>query len=476
MNKSFDEYINDQMESVVIPALEDFIRLDNQSRSYVKDTKQNLEMQKKAIAKAKEFADSMKLENYKFHNFQEDERTPVAMAIFEASENYKDKTKGPIMMYGHLDKQPPLTEKWSEGLSPYNPVIKDKKLYGRGGVDDGYAFFCCILLMKAYQEFKIPYSKTILYFETDEESGSADLDYYLKKHLDLVGTPRLVVCLDSGTYDYKHFCLTSALRGVINFELSLDFTDVSYDSALFNNIVKDNYLILRDALRKMYEDYNKGVLLDKFQVKIPKENMDQCKQFVKSLGGKVDFALPLLEGVEVMGDDALEQVLNNVWRSTLTVLGQDKIPVLDKARNIIRKSTVLKISMRLPPTKVPEEMISEVKKFFSETSFKNDAKLKVGNFLQGEGFVCPFRKELTDLANKSAQKIFGEDLLFLGVGLSIPFMNVLQRMYPKSDFVISGMIGPHANIHAPDENYYIPYSKQLFRCLGDLISNYNKLY
>lgn len=51
-------------------------------------------------------------------------------------------------MYGHIDKQPPLTEGWKEGLHPYKPVIKDGKLYGRGSADDGYAFFSCVSIIK----------------------------------------------------------------------------------------------------------------------------------------------------------------------------------------------------------------------------------------------------------------------------------------------------------------------------------------
>ena len=51
------------------------------------------------------------------------------------------------MYYGHLDKQPPLNG-WEEGLGPYTPVIRDDKLYGRGGVDDGYSIFAAITSIK----------------------------------------------------------------------------------------------------------------------------------------------------------------------------------------------------------------------------------------------------------------------------------------------------------------------------------------
>jgi acetylornithine deacetylase/succinyl-diaminopimelate desuccinylase-like protein len=51
-------------------------------------------------------------------------------------------------MYGHFDKQPHMTG-WAEGLGPCLPVVKDNKLYGRGGADDGYSAFCAVLSVKA---------------------------------------------------------------------------------------------------------------------------------------------------------------------------------------------------------------------------------------------------------------------------------------------------------------------------------------
>lgn len=51
-------------------------------------------------------------------------------------------------MYGHIDKQPPLEEGWMDGTGPYSPKIIGEKLYGRGGADDGYAFFSCTAIIK----------------------------------------------------------------------------------------------------------------------------------------------------------------------------------------------------------------------------------------------------------------------------------------------------------------------------------------
>ena len=59
--------------------------------------------------------------------------------------------EGNILMYGHLDKQPEM-EGWDEGLGPWTPVLRDEKLYGRGGADDGYALFASVASINALKE------------------------------------------------------------------------------------------------------------------------------------------------------------------------------------------------------------------------------------------------------------------------------------------------------------------------------------
>ena len=56
-----------------------------------------------------------------------------------------------VLLYGHLDKQPEM-KGWSEGLGPWLPVLKDDKLYGRGGADDGYAIYACLAALRAMRE------------------------------------------------------------------------------------------------------------------------------------------------------------------------------------------------------------------------------------------------------------------------------------------------------------------------------------
>ena len=121
---------------------------------------------------------------------------------------------GTVLLYGHLDKQPPLGD-WSEGLGPWQAVIRDDRLYGRGSADDGYSGYAATTALEAVQGAGGEHARAVLLLETGEESGSPDLPAYLE-HLDgRLGEVSLVVCLDGGGGDYERLWLTSSLRGAV---------------------------------------------------------------------------------------------------------------------------------------------------------------------------------------------------------------------------------------------------------------------
>merc|ERR1712159_580243 len=99
------------------------------------------------------------------------------------------------MFYGHLDKMPHC-EGWGEGLGPCKPVIRDGRLYGRGGGDDGYYVFSTMLAVKNAQMQGVPHPRIAMVLETEEESGSPNLISLLNIAKDYIGKPDFLFCLD----------------------------------------------------------------------------------------------------------------------------------------------------------------------------------------------------------------------------------------------------------------------------------------
>lgn len=107
-------------------------------------------------------------------------------------------------------------EGWRDGLGPWEPVVVDGRLYGRGGADDGYAVYASVAAIEAVQAEGGRHARCIGLIECSEESGSPDLPAYVDHLADRIGSPTLVVCLDSFCGDYERLWTTTSLRGLLS--------------------------------------------------------------------------------------------------------------------------------------------------------------------------------------------------------------------------------------------------------------------
>ena len=129
-----------------------------------------------------------------------------------------------MLLYGHLDKQPEMVG-WAAGYGPWIPLLEGDKLYGRGGADDGYAMFGALSALLALREQGAPHAHCVVLIEACEESGSYDLPYYIDHLAQRIGSPALVVCLDSGCGNYDQLWMTTSLRGIASGTLAVQVLD-----------------------------------------------------------------------------------------------------------------------------------------------------------------------------------------------------------------------------------------------------------
>ena len=154
---------------------------------------------------------------------------------------------GTVLLYGHLDKQPPM-DGWQAGLGPWTPVLRDGKLYGRGAADDGYAVFAAVTAIEAFKAQGLPCARCVIVIEACEESGSFDLPYYIDALAERIGTPSLVVALDSGCGNYDQLWITCSLRGLIGGTLTVSTLTEGVHSGGASGIVPSTFRILRQIL------------------------------------------------------------------------------------------------------------------------------------------------------------------------------------------------------------------------------------
>lgn len=375
-----------------------------------------------------------------------------------------------VMLYGHLDKQPWM-EGWAEGLGPTDPVIRGEYLYGRGGADDGYSAFSCMLAIKNLQLQGAKVPRCALVLETEEESGSPNLLKLLDAAKDFIGTPDFCFCMDSGAFDYNQLWLTSSLRGINIVELTVEFGKSGYHSGEVGGIIPETFRLMRQLLDRI-DNSATGMVTDEFQVEIPQWAKDEAQFMANLSGAEMHSKYDYHEGCKPMDCDNLpEMYLNNTWRANMSITGASGLPDTSIAGNVVRASTSVKVSLRLPPSANPAE--TEAKLIEKLTANPpNNAKVTCKGGHSGQGWCMKAMEPWLNNAVKKAGSDFydGKDTGTYGMGGSIPFLAELDKMYPSTTILALGLIGPKANAHAPNECINLTYAKKLTKALSHLIA------
>ena len=420
----------------------------------------------KAIEHVKSWLAARRIEGAELDVVQLPGRSPVLLLDVPATPGGED--SGTVLLYGHLDKQPPLGG-WSDGLGPWQPVLRDDRLYGRGSADDGYSGYAATAALEAVRGCGGEHARAIVLLETGEESGSPDLPAYLDHLEQRLGDVTFVVCLDSGGNDYDRLWLTTSLRGLAQVCVTVTVLDTAQHSGLASGAVPSSFRVLRSLLDRIEDAATGEILLPELSVPIPRNRRHEAEQTVASAPGSIRGAFPLEPGVRPVSDDEVELLLNTSWRPTLSMIGADGFPTPDKAGNVLRTSSTLALSFRLPPTADAAEAVAAVERALS-TDVPYQARVELSDMEHAGGWNAP------DLApwlerglDAVSQDVFGAPWRGAGLGGSIPFMGLLGERYPDAQFLVTGALGPDSNAHVPDEWLHLPHARRVTAAVAHLL-------
>ena len=459
------EHVEQQWDSTIVTTLSDYIRIPNQSPDFDPEWASNGLMMK-AFKVLMAWLEKQPLKDAKWELVDEEKRTPFL--IVEVQPSPGDTTGKTALMYGHMDKQPPLLP-WAEGLHPYEPVLRDGKLYGRGGADDGYALCAAVTAVIGLQQQGIPHGRIVIVIEACEESSSLDLPYYIEKFKSTIGTVDLVVCLDSGAANYDQLWVTTSLRGVIGGILTVEALHEGMHSGISGGVVPDSFNIIRTLVDRVEDSSTGFIKLQELHCEVPQQTREELSA-LEAIDFRSSFAA--LEGVALQGGDAAsntELAIRNFWKPCLTVTGAD-LPAPETAGNVVRKSASVKLSVRLPPI-IPAVKATALLKETLESSPPFGAKVSFAAEEPGDGWAAPtlqpwLRKAVTEASEHYFKKPYGG----VGIGGSIPFMGMLGEMFPEAQFVVTGVLGPNSNAHGPNEFLHIAFAKGVNYCVARVLA------
>ncbi len=446
-------FISDAWDGDIVPRLVEYIRIPNKSPMFDAQWQEHGHMDV-ATEMLAEWARKQPIAGMKVEVVRLPARTPL---IFIEIDGHGDDC---VLLYGHLDKQPEMTG-WAEDLGPWKPVLRDDKLYGRGGADDGYAIFGSLTAIRALQEQGLPHSRCVVLIEACEESGSYDLPFYVDHLAARIGRPSLVVCLDSGCANYDQLWCTTSLRGLAGGNLKVSVLSEGVHSGDASGIVPSSFRILRQLLSRLEDETTGKILIDGLSVEVPEQRLQQATRAAQVLGNDVFDKFPFLPGMVPMSEDLTDMVLNRTWRPMLSITGSDGMPSLSNAGNVLRPFTSVKLSLRLPPTLDPK-VASELLKQVLTRDPPYGARVEFDVEKASTGWNAPaLAPWLEEAVNTASQEFFGAPAMYMGEGGTIPFMGMLGEKFPGAQFMITGVLGPHSNAHGPNEFLHIPTGKRV---------------
>ena len=376
-----------------------------------------------------------------------------------------------VLLYGHLDKQPEMTG-WSEGLGPWTPVVRDGRLYGRGGADDGYAMFGALSAITALRDQGVAHARCVILIEACEESGSYDLPFYVDHLAARIGQPSLVVCLDSGCGNYDQLWVTTSLRGMTGGVLRVDVLEEGVHSGDASGVVPSSFRIVRQLLSRLEDEATGEIRPAELHAEVPPERVGQARRAAAALGEELHTKFPFPPGTVPVSDDPLELVLNRTWRPQLAVTGVSGLPALESAGNVLRPFTAVKLSLRLPPTLNAGEA-GDFLKSLLERDPPYGARVQFTVEKAGSGWNAPaLAPWLAEALDDASQAAFGRGAAMMGEGGSIPFMGMLGERFPQAQFVITGVLGPHSNAHGPNEFLDLATGKRLSACVALVLARH----
>jgi acetylornithine deacetylase/succinyl-diaminopimelate desuccinylase-like protein len=252
--------------------------------------------------------------------------------------------------------------------------------------------------------------------------------------------------------------------------LSVDVLTEGVHSGAGSGIAPSAFRILRQLLSRIEHEVTGDLLLEGLYAPIPAQRRAQAAATAKVLGSSVEEKMPLVKGAQAISNDPLELLLNSTWRPSLTITGIDGLPPLRNAGNVLVPGVSAKLSFRLPPTGDPRAAAKLIRNALeADPPYGARTSFEVASAMGG--WNAPPLDEWLEAAMHSASRAhFGKDAMFMGTGGSIPFMGMLGERYPKTQFLVTGLLGPHSNAHGPNEFLHIETGQRLTACVADILA------
>ncbi len=365
-----------------------------------------------------------------------------------------------VLIYGHYDVQP--VDPRDEWLSdPFEPEIRNDNIYARGAVDDKGQMLALLKALEAMMrtnDGKLPVNVKLL-FEGEEEYGGASIETYVRENPKKLACD-VVLIADSGmpAPDVPSICY--GLRGITYTEIVAKGAKTDLHSGAYGGVAPNPIQALAWVLAELKGPDGRIDIPELYKnlPAIPEEERERWKR------NPVDITASLKEemGVDVLpGEQEYDPLERLGARPTLEVHGIVGGFVGEGAKTVIPAEAKAKVSLRLPPTYDPDQVLGWLKKRVARMHYPG-VTLTVEDVHGGRGLLVPFDNIYVRAAEKALEQEWGRPPVFERSGGSIPIAALCDSEL-HAPVIMIGTGLPDDNIHAPNEKYHLPYYYRLMR-------------
>ena len=351
-----------------------------------------------------------------------------------------------VLAYGHYDVQPvePL-ELWTS--PPFEPTVRDGKIFSRGSVDDKGQLFLHVKALEALLRTRgmLPVN-VVLLIEGEEEVGSDHLSEFIERNADLLRADAVVIS-DSAMFAPGLPSILSSLRGMAYFQIDVQGPSTDLHSGSYGGAVVNPAMALARILATMH-DGSGHVAIEGFYDKVADWG-DAAREEMRSLPFD-DEHFRAETGAPALGGEVGFSTLERLWmRPTCEINGLLSGYTGEGAKTVLPAKAMAKVSCRLVPDQDPAE-IERLMRAHVERFAPKGVTVTVTHLHGGRPWRANLDGPLFDAARRALAAAFGREPVITGEGGSIPVVGDFQRIL-GAPVLLMGFGLPGENAHAPNE-------------------------
>ena len=353
-----------------------------------------------------------------------------------------------VLIYGHYDVQPvdPL-ELWK--TKPFEPVIKNGKIWGRGTSDDKGQLFAHLKALEAIiKEFgELPLNVKLL-IEGEEEAGSSHLEEFIHENKEKLKAD-VVLISDTEWFADGLPSICYALRGISFVEVKVTGPEKDLHSGTYGGAVDNPVNVLCNMISKLKSSAGQ-IMIPGFYDDVVELTKEEREGFKKLPFDEEKYMNDL--GVKALNGEVGYSTLERVWaRPSLDLNGIKGGFIGEGAKTVLPSEASAKISMRLVPNQDADDISYKISTYLKQIAPKS-VKVKVDVLHGGNPVIAPRDHEAVKAGMSAMEKAFGKKAVFMREGGSIPITEVFASVL-KAPSVLMGLGLPGDNIHSPNENF-----------------------